>query len=180
MWRRTRWILLVLLVLLVAGAAAVALVEQPKLDDDRKAADARWVALRAPLDQRYAALGAALTAFANGGGGDRAVARDLGDALSRWTKARQAKDAGDEVAAANAVEAEATRLLVNAQGARFASDTALGQALQAFDATVPTGTTVAAYNRAVQRYQDERDSLFGAPIARVLGFDERPTLVLGG
>jgi len=39
---------------------------------------------------------------------------------------------------------------------------------------------VRAYNRAVDRYQDERRSTLGAPVALVLGFDERPVLVLGG
>jgi hypothetical protein len=180
MWRRTRWILLVLLVLLIGGAAAVTLTQQPKLDDARNAVDARWVALREPLDARYQSLGDALTAFAAGGGGDRAVAKDLGDALSRWTKARDAEDPAAEVAAANELEAQATRLLVNAGGARFAGDQALTGALQSFNGTLPPAAAVAAYNRAVTRYQDERDSTLGSPVARALGFDERPTFVLGG
>jgi hypothetical protein len=180
MWRRTRWILLVVLVLLLGGALAVALTEQPKLDDDRRGVDTRWGALRAPLDERYQLLQGALTAFAAGGGGDRAVAKDLGDALSRWTSARRAKDAAAEVTAANDLEAQTTRLLVNAASARFQGDSGLAQALQQVNSHLPTAAAVAAYNRAVRRYQHERDSLLGAPVAGVLGFSERPTLVLGG
>jgi hypothetical protein len=179
MWRRTRWIVLVLAVLLLGGAVAVALTEQPKLDDDRQAVDSRWGTLRAPLDQRYELLQGALTAFAAGGGGDRAVTKDLGDALSRWTSARRAKDAAAEVATANDLEAQTTRLLVNAGSARFQGDTGLTQALQQVNAHVPAAGAVAAYNRAVRHYQDERDSLLGSPVAGLLGFAERPTFVLG-
>jgi hypothetical protein len=180
MWRRTRWILLALLVLLLGGAVAVALVEQPKLDDADQAVDARWAALHAPLDERYLFLQDALNAFSAGGGGDRAVTKDLGAALSRWTKARRAKSTIAEVSAANELEAQATRLLVNAGGARFQGDAALTTALQSFNGHLPQPDVVAAYNRAVRTYQDERDSLLGAPVARVLGFDEHPAFVLGG
>jgi hypothetical protein len=179
MWRRTRWILLALLLLLVGGAAAVALTQQPKLDDARGDVDTTWSALRSPLDGRYQALSDALVAFANGGGGDRAVSKDLGAALSAWTRARQAKDPAKEAAAANAVEAEASRLAANAQVTRFSGNDALTQALNTFDGRLPPQDAVTAYNRAVTRYQDLRDSTLGAPVARVLGFDERPTFVFG-
>lgn len=179
MWRRTRWILLALVVLLVGGAVAVALTQQPKLDDSRSDVNATWAALRTPLDARYQSLSDALVAFANGGGGDRAVAKDLGAALSAWTKARQAKDPAREVEAANAVEAQASRLVANTQVTRFSGNTALTQALDAFDGHLPPQDAVTAYNRAVTKYQKARDSTLGAPVARVLGFDERPTFVFG-
>lgn len=181
MWRRLRWILLAVLVLVVGGAVALAVVERPELEDDRDALDARWAALRPALDDRYAKLGTALTAFSAAGGGDRAVAKDLGDALSSWAKATRAKDPAAEVEAANQAEAQATRLRTNALGSpRLRDDAALIGAITAFDGSAPAPELVDVYNRRVMRYQRERRSTLGAPVARILGYDERPVLVLGG
>ena len=180
MWRRLRWIILALIVLVVGGTIALAVVERPKLDDDQAAVDARWNDLRPALRDRYTKLNDALTAFAAAGGGDRSVTADLGAALSDWDKAIAAKDPAAEVAAANQLEGQATRLRVNAGSPRFAGIPALGAAIGGFTGSVIPADQVKAYNRAVNRYQTERRSTLGAPVARVLGFDERPVLVLGG
>ena len=180
MWRRLRWFLLALAVLVVGGAIALAVVEQPKLDDDQQTVDARWSSLSPALQDRYDKLGGALTAFAAAGGGDRAVTKDLGDALSDWQKALAAKDPGAEATAANRLEAQATRLRVNAGVGRFAGVPELSAAIGAFTGSLPAADQVTAYNRAVTRYQKQRRSTLGAPVSRVLGFDERPVLVLGG
>jgi hypothetical protein len=180
MWRRLRWVLLALIVLLIGGAIAVGLTEQPKLDDDRAAADARWNELRPALRGRYDRLRGAVTAFAAAGGGDRSVTRDLGAALSRWDKAVAAKDPEAEAEAANNLEAQASRLRVNAGTPRFANVQALSDAIGAFTGSLPDADLVKAYNRAVEQYQAERRSTLGALVARTLGFDERPVLVLGG
>jgi hypothetical protein len=180
MWRRLRWFLLALVVLVVGGAVALAVVEHPKLDDDQSAVDTRWNALRPALRDRYGKLGDAVTAFSVAGGGDRAVTKDLGAALSDWAKATAAKDPGAEAEAANRLEAQATRLRVNAGSPRFAGIPELSAAIGAFTGNLVPADQVKAYNRAVTRYQRERRSTLGAPVARVLGFEERPVLVLGG
>ncbi len=180
MWRRLRWVLLALVVLVVGGAIALAVVEQPKLDDDQSVVDARWNELRPALRDRYDALRGAVTAFAAAGGGDRSVTTDLGAALSRWDKAVAAKDAAAEVEAANRLEAQASRLRVNAGTARFAGVPEIGAAIGAFTGSLPAPDAVNAYNHAVEQYQTERRSTLGALVARALGFDERPVLVLGG
>ena len=181
MWRRLRWILLALIVVVVGGAVALAVVERPKLEDDRDAVDARWSTLRPPLDDRYDLLADALTAFAAAGGGDRAVTKELGAALSAWTTASRAKEPAEEVEAANHVEAQATRLRTNVLGSpRLSKEQALIAAVTAFDGSAPAAALVEAYNRNVVRYQEERRSTLGAPVARILGYDERPVLVLGG
>jgi hypothetical protein len=180
MWRRLRWFLLALVVLVVGGAIALAVVERPKLDDDQTAVDTKWNALRPALRDRYVQLGTAVSAFSAAGGGDRAVTKDLGAALSDWAKATAAKDPSAEVDAANRLEAQATRLRVNAGSPRFAGIPELSAAIAAFTGRLPPPDAVKAYNRAVTRYQKERRSTLGAPVARVLGFDERPVLVLGG
>ena len=180
MWRRVRWVLLALIVLLVGGALALAVVEQPKLDDGRSEVDARWDALRPALRERYEKLEDLLTAFSAAGGGDRSVTTDLGKALSDWTKATEAKDRTAEVEAANHLEAQAMRLRTNAGAPRFTEIPELGTAIGNFTGQLVPAEQVQAYNRAVNRYQDERRSTFGAPVALVFGFGERPLLVLGG
>jgi hypothetical protein len=180
MWRRLRWILLALIVLVVGGVIALVVVEQPKLDDDQAAVDARWNELRPALDARYDKLRDAVTAFAAAGGGDRAVTTDLGLALRDWDKAVAADDPAAEAEAANRLEGQATRLRVNAGSPAFAGIPALSAAIGGFTGTLIPDDQVSAYNRAVKRFQAERRSTLGAPVARVLGFDERPVLILGG
>jgi hypothetical protein len=181
MWRRLRWLALALVVLVIGGVAALVLTERPQLNDDRRAVDTRWAALRPSLEARYDKLAAALTVFGAAGGKERAVARDVGTAMSKWTTATHADDPDMEVEAANALEAQATRLRSNVLASpllREAGD--LTAAITAFDGSAPPAELVDAYNKAVTPYQRERRSRFGAPVARVLGFDERPALVLGG
>src|SRR5689334_17841226 len=120
MSRRTRWILLVLIVALVGGAVALVVVERPKLDDARSAVDARWKPLRAPgqLVARYQALTDALAQFDAAGGAGRGVSKDLHAALTVWQRAQRDGGAAAQVEAANAVEAQGTRLVANALGSQ--------------------------------------------------------------
>jgi hypothetical protein len=182
MSRRTRWILLALIVVIVGGAIALVVVERPKLDDARSAVDRRWKPLRAPdqLMLRYQKLEGALSAFDASGGRDRSVSKDLHDALTAWKQALKSGDADRQAQAANAVEAQATRLLANVLGSqRLKADKASTDALTAFATTKPSAALVTAYNRAVHAYEDERTGTLQQPVARVLGFDARPILELG-
>jgi hypothetical protein len=181
MSRRTRWILLVLIVALVGGAVALVVVERPKLDDARSAVDARWKPLRAPgqLVARYQALTDALAKFDAAGGAGRGVSKDLHAALTTWQRAQRDGGAA-QVEAANAVEAQGTRLVANALGSqRIRGITDVTSALTTFATTRPNVTLVRAYNTAVDRYEDERTGALQQPVARVLGYDARPVLELG-
>jgi hypothetical protein len=181
MSRRTRWILLVLVVALVGGAVALVVIERPKLDDARTAVDQRWKPLRAPdqLVLRYQALRDALSAFDAAGGSDRAVSKDLHAALTAWSRALRDGGAGSQAAAANELEAQGTRLVANVGGSeRLKLDGAVTSALSKFATTTPNPAFVTAYNRAVHTYEDERTGTWQQPVARALGYDARPVLVL--
>ena len=182
MARRTRWILLALVVVLVGAIVALVVVEQPKLDDARNHVDATWKPLRAPdqLVLRYQTLQGALTAFDAAGGKGRAVSNDLHAALDAWDRALKGDDARAQASAANTLEAQGTRLIANVLGSqRLKADTAVTDALTKFTTTAPRADLVAAYNRAVHDYEDQRTDALAEPVAKVLGFDQRPVLQLG-
>ena len=182
MSRRTRWILLVLIVALVGGAIALVVIERPKLDDARSAVDTRWKPLRAPdqLVARYQALAGALGACrcrrrCRSG-------RVEGPARRAHCVAARLRNGGAaaQVEAANAVEAQGTRLVANALGSpRIRGITDVTSALTTFATTRPNETLVRGYNTAVHRYEDERTGTLQQPVARVLGYDSRPVLELG-
>lgn len=181
MSRRTRWILLVLLVVLVGGAAALVLTQQPKLDDARSKADSTWKPLMADdqLVLRYQTLAGALSAFDAAGGADRAVSKDLHAALKTWDRVRRDGGAGSQAAAADALEAQGTRLTANVLGSpRLTTDAAATGALVKYAQTRPRAELVDAYNHAVRAYEDTRTDTLAQPVARVLGFDARPVLVV--
>jgi hypothetical protein len=183
MSRRTRWILLVLVVVVIGGAVALTLSERPKLDDARSAVDTKWKPLRAPdqLVVRYQKLEGALSAFDAAGGSDRSVSKDLHAALDAWNRALKSGGAGAQAETANVVEAQATRLAANALGSeRLKSNPAVTDSLLQFSTTQIDPALVAAYNRAVRAYEDERTGTLARPVARVLGYDARPLLVLSG
>jgi hypothetical protein len=182
MSRRARWILLALVVVALGGIVALVVMQQPKLDDARAKVDDAWKPLVAPrqLVLRYQTLEGALTAFDAAGGKDRAVSKDLHAALDAWTRERRNGDAGRQAEAANEVEAQGTRLVTNALGSeRLRADRAVTDALTKYANTRPNAALVTAYDRVVRDYEDERTRILAQPVARVLGFDARPVLVLG-
>jgi hypothetical protein len=183
MSRRTRWILLTLLVVLVGGVAALVLTQQPKLDDARSTVDDTWEPLVADdqLPTRYRTLEGALSAFDAAGGAEREVSKALHAALDAWTSAMKDGDAGTQVKAANTAEAQGARLLANVLGSeRLKSDAAVTGALVKYAQTTPDPARVNAYNRAVHDYEDTRTDALAQPVARVLGFDAHPVLVIDG
>ncbi|MFI5047033.1 MAG: hypothetical protein ACHQIG_08205 [Acidimicrobiia bacterium] len=174
MWRRFRWVLLALAVVLVGVVAAAVIVEKPTLDDDEQAVDARWGDLRGALVPRYAALDGAVTALGAAGEGDRSVTKDLTADLAAWKRALDGGSAATQVEVANRLEGQGARLRANVvNAARLSQDANVVGALAAFDNAAPPGNVVAAYNRAVQTYEDDRSDTLGAPVALVLGFDAR-------
>jgi hypothetical protein len=182
MSRRLRWILLALVVVIVGGAAALVLIEKPKLDDARDVVDARWAPLRAPdqLVLRYQKLEGALSVFDAAGGANRAVSKDLHAALEAWQQALKSGDTAMQAERADVVEAQGTRLRANVLGSqRLLGVAALMDALAAFAGTTPPAPLVGAYNRAVHDYEEQRTGTLQRPIARVFGYDSRPVLALG-
>jgi hypothetical protein len=179
MRRRLPWILAILLVLVVGAAAALVVAEKPTLDDARDAVDARWQPLRPTLVARYEQLDTVLAALGTAGGGDRSVAHDLTGALAAWKKALADGDAGTQAEAANRLEGEAVRVRANVlASARLAEAGELTNAIAAFTAAVPPQNLVQAYNRAVRAYEDDRNDSFRKPVARLLGYDARPVLMI--
>ncbi|HZP31166.1 MAG TPA: hypothetical protein VFC99_19610 [Acidimicrobiia bacterium] len=184
MLRRLKWIVLLLVVVVVAGAVIAVLTTRPGLSDARDRVDTRWLVLRPSLMARYAALTPVEQALVAAGGPDRAVTRDLRDELARW-KALAARstanaDPGAEALAANALEALARRTRANMTNGKLNGNQALTAALQTFDTKVPQPPdAVSKYNDAVRAYQEERSGTVHSAVASLLGYDERPQLVVG-
>ena len=181
MLRRVRWIVLLLVVLLVAVAAAGALLVRPDLVDTRDRVDARWSALRADLTSRYAALAGVADALDAAGASDRAVTRELRRELLRWEglRDRDPADPALEAAAANNLEALVRRAGANVIASdRLAGDVNVQAAFTALAQEVVSPPGVRAYNRAVRSYEAARDGTFERIVAKILGFESRPTLIV--
>jgi hypothetical protein len=81
---------------------------------------------------------------------------------------------------ATTLEAQSTRLLANFNGSdRLKANAAVKDALVAFAGTKPPQAMIAAYNAAVRKFENERTGTLQRPVARVLGYDARPVLILG-
>jgi hypothetical protein len=176
--------LLVLVVVLLLGAVVVGLVVTARspLEDGRDAVDGRWVPLRAPLATRYEALGQVAAGLDAAGAGERTYAVDLKERLDQWKRLAESAspDAGSEAEVANQLEGLANRVRTDIRGSgRLSRDQDLAGAFTEFDAALVSPPAVAAYNRAVRRYEDTRHETMKRIPARILGFDARPTLVIG-
>jgi hypothetical protein len=175
---RARWILVVVLVLVIAGAIALVVVQKPTLDDDRKAVDARWSALRPALVTRYDHLDAALQAFV-AAAGERTVATDTQRELDAWKKAVANGGQERQADSANSLEGLGVRMRANVLASpRLATVSEISDALTAYGASAPEAALVERYNRAVGIYEDNRTDTLHVPAARLFGFDSRPTFVI--
>jgi hypothetical protein len=174
-----RWVLVVVLVLVIAGAVAlVFFVQKPTLDDDRNAVDARWSALRPALVTRYERLDAALQAFL-AAAGERTVAADALRELAAWEKAVSAGTQERQTDVANRLEGLGVRLRGNVLASpRLSTVTEISDALAAYGGSLPPDELVQRYNRAVRTYEDSRTDTLHVPVARLFGFDSRPTFVI--
>jgi hypothetical protein len=184
MLRRLKWIVLLVVVVVGAGAVIAVLTTRPGLDDARTKVDRRWLTLRPSLVARYAALTPVEQALVAAGGPDRAVTQDLRAELARWKdlagRSKSDADPGAEADAANALEALARRTKANMVNGKLNGNQVLTAALQAFDTKVPEPPdAVGAYNQAVRSYQHERGGTVHSTVASLLGYGERPQLVLG-
>jgi hypothetical protein len=176
MSRRLRWITLAAVVLVVIAAGALVLTQQPDLADARDRVDARWVVLRPQAQRRYATLEPALEALTDAGFGERDVTVALTDDLERWKQALRRKDAGDEVEAANRLEADAARLRANQLLApRLGAVAPLTAAMTTFFGTAVDTDQISQYNQAALDHQKVRTGTFARPVAAILGYGERHT-----
>jgi hypothetical protein len=175
---RVRWIFVVVLVLLIAGAVALVFVQKPTLDDDRDAVDARWTALRPALVVRYEHLDTALQAFV-AAAGERTVAGDTQQELAAWKKAVADGKQEQQADSANRLEGLGVRLRANVLASpRLSGVPEISDALAGYGTSVPDANLVERYNRAVGTYEDSRTDTLHVPVARLLGFDSRPTFVI--
>ena len=186
MSRRARWLMVIAVLVVVLGAiVAVVVTVQPALSDDRDRVDAQYRAVRPSLVTRYQALDGVAAALIAAGAGDRAATKDLQAALGRWsTLARrpvEQAEAGPEATAANELEALARRVRANiAASPKLQGVPPVTAAMGAFDQAVVSPPVLDAYNQAVRAYENERDGTVNRLVAKVLGFDSRPQLVIGG
>ena len=182
MSRRVGLLVLVVVLLLAGVVVALVVTARSPLQDGRDAVDGRWVPLRAPLAARYDALGQVATGLDAAGAGERTYAVDLKEGLDEWARAAKSAspDAESEAALANDLEGLATRVRRNITGSgRLSRDQNLVGAFTAFDAALVPQPAIAAYNRAVRRYEDTRHETLKRVPAKLLGFGERPVLVIG-
>ena len=120
------------------------------------------------------------------GGPDRAVTRDLRAALAKWRalcgRARRPNaDAGAEASTADDLEGLARRVKANmATGTPERERRAHRRARRRSTSRSRLNPRlVPAYNAAVRSYQHERAGGVHSRVASVLGYDERPQLLLG-
>lgn len=182
--RRLKWIVLVVVLLVVAGVVAAALLVRPNLVDTQAAADEQWTPLRAPLAARYTALGGVADALVAAGEDDRAVTQELQAELARWDafalRGPKHTDPAAETASADQLEGLARRARANVFASpRLAANPTIVAAFAAFDQAVVPPAAVKSYNRAVREYQDAREGRIEALVAKVLGYDARPELIIG-
>ncbi len=175
---RVRRLLVLIVMLVVAGLVVLAVAVRPGLRDDEDAVDTTWQPLVAELSTRYEALGGVVAGLQDAGAGDREVTTSLAAALERWTVTATGTDAQDQVRRANELEALAARATTLAQAPRLSSNEPLQVAIAAFDATRPTANALTKYNDVVVAYQRQRDGFWSRIVARLDGYDMRPTLQL--
>jgi hypothetical protein len=182
MSRRVGLLVLVVVLLLAGVVVALAVTARSPLEDGRDAVDGRWVPLRAPLATRYQALGQVTSGLDAAGAGQRTYAVDLKQRLDAWDRLAKSSspDARTEAAVANELEGLATRVRRNIAGSgRLSRDQSLAGAFTAFDSALVPQPAVTAYNRAVRQYESTRHETLKRLPAKLLGFDERPILVIG-
>ncbi|MGQ0802248.1 MAG: hypothetical protein ACT4PI_00060 [Actinomycetota bacterium] len=183
MSRRVRRLGILALVLLLIGTVALVLTGRPRLEDDRSRVDDNWTPLRVPLGMRYDQLVVVLSELDVAGAGKRDVSRELDRELDRWEDLRRSPDddvdVGAAAAASNRLEALAARAASTVtNSARLSTVPTLVAAVTALGQTLPPADAVRAYNDAAQRYQKTRESLRYTFVARILGYDSRPALVV--
>lgn len=174
--RTFRRVLLALLIVAVAAAAALMGTARPALDDARNEAEARWVVVARPLDERYTALAAVAATVEAAGGSVAELASETVRATQHWTAVVVDDDVSAQVRSANELEGLSRRLAATIDAsARLRDDAAVTQAREDL-ATHAIPDTALAYNTAVAAYEQEREGTLRSIAASALGYDSLPAL----
>jgi hypothetical protein len=175
---RVRRLVVALLVLVVAGLVVLVVTVRPGLRETADKVDRSWQPLVAPLDTRYQSLTALRDALNTAGVGDRDVVVALTKRLDVWSVASTGTDVDEQVTTANQLEALAARADALVHTPRLLQNPALGVAFTNFAKTEPEKKLLDAYNDRVMAYQGDRDGFWSRIVARLDGYDMRPTLQL--
>ncbi len=182
MFRRLRRLIVALvLLIIVVVAMVVVLGNRSALDKARSRADARWSALRVPLQPRYARLAAIGDALAKDLAPNSGVPARLATALQRWNSymAPARHDPAAEVTVADQLEGLAALAHVTAVSSdRIKADQAVQTAIAEFDKTAPPRALVDTYNAAVRSYEHDRTTGIRRLTAAVFGYHSRRTFEL--
>jgi hypothetical protein len=175
---RVRRLVVALIVLVVAGLVVLVVIVRPGLRETADGVDRSWKPLVAPLDARYKSLTALRDALNGAGVGDRSVVVALTATLDRWSITSTGTDVDDQVTTANQLEALAGRADALVHTPRLLQNAALGAAFTNFSKTEPQKRLLDDYNHRVMEYQGDRDGFWSRIVARLDGYDMRPTLQL--
>jgi hypothetical protein len=172
-----RGVLLAVLLLLV-GALAFFFTTRPGLEDARDDVDRTWNAALAPLDARYTLLSQANAPLQNRPGPAGQLSADVTEELRRWVDAREGKDRAAAVAAANDLEGLGRRVVVLVSSSQaLSADPAVKGPVDAY-AKAALPAELAAYGRAVQKYEDERKGPVRSVVADLFGYDSVPSVAV--
>jgi hypothetical protein len=175
---RVRRLVVGLVVLVVAVLVVLVVTVRPELRKTADGVDRTWKPLVQPLDARYQSLKALRDALNGAGVGDRSVVQDLTRLLARWSIASTGTDVDEQVTTANRLEAIAARAGALVHTPRLLQNAALATAYTNFTKTEPPPQLLDAYNHGVLAYQGDRDGFWSRIVARLDGYDMRPTLQL--
>jgi hypothetical protein len=171
-----RLLVLLLVVAIVVAAVVVVLGNRSALDRARSRVDARWSALRTPLDGRYHQLAALNTVLAQDLSKGATLPAQITAALRDWTDAAKARDTEAGVEAANRLESLAGLARVTATSTdRLKSEARLQRAAAAFNRTTPPQPVVDAFNAAVRGYEHDRTTGLHRLAAALFGYHARRT-----
>jgi hypothetical protein len=175
---RVRRLVVALIVLVVAGLVILAVMVRPGLRDTADGVDRSWKPLVTPLAARYRSLTGLRDALKVAGVGDRDVVVALTKKLGVWSIASTGTDVDEQVTIANQLEALAARADALVHTPRLLQNPQLLAAFTAFTKTQPQKALLDAYNHRVVEYQGDRDGFWSRIVARLDGYDMRPTLQL--
>jgi hypothetical protein len=175
---RVRRLVVGIIVLVVAGLVVLVVTVRPGLRQTADRVDRSWTPLVEPLNARYRALTGLRDALNAAGLGHRTVVTELSKGLTQWSGAATGTDADEQVTVANRLEALAARTGALVRTPRLLQNAALAAAFTSFTRTEPQKALLDAYNHRVLAYQGDRDGFWSRIVARLDGYDMRPTLQL--
>jgi hypothetical protein len=175
--RVVRVLLAVLIVAAIVGAGSSVLSARPDLEKAKRNVDTSWSALAPRLDTRYELLKNVDDGLRPIPGPVHALVGDADAALAHWRDVRAHSDVAAQVAAANAVEAVARRMVATASvSPRVSANAAALTVLSPFLKDAARANGGGGFNDDVTSYEHERRGPVRTLIASVLGDGSIPVL----